>query len=373
MASLLIAKTLACRKRRIKCDEARPTCQNCTKSKRYCEGYNQRVVFKDPYGTMQGGQFGASAYSSAASGQAHYGLQQMGSSAQGSLQAIAPKPQYPHLPHGYHSSPHGNYYSNMREPIQGFDLGQHSGSFQTPSFSTPTLNPLVNPGDPTGIMPLTSPQHHSFQHESQTHQHQHQQHQHQYQPQHQPQHHPQHQHQGPILGAPNQSVYDPRYIKNEVFEGLLQTDNLRSSTNSQLPPTPQKAHKKETDDASIADSDDEDMAVDKEKLFGANNWSLAGPRLRNFSGFGYDEPLVRYLYTPQDEGLADAGLKTIFMHFIHVTSPVISLFERHPADLILRSDETQREKEFGLSNLSNGYNLWSCKSRRGIHIRPKLF
>jgi hypothetical protein len=39
---------IACRKRRIKCGEERPTCQNCTKSKRQCEGYNQRVVFKDP-------------------------------------------------------------------------------------------------------------------------------------------------------------------------------------------------------------------------------------------------------------------------------------------------------------------------------------
>ncbi|KAF4626152.1 hypothetical protein G7Y89_g12008 [Cudoniella acicularis] len=39
---------LTCRKRRIKCGEERPTCHNCTKSKRLCEGYNQRVVFKDP-------------------------------------------------------------------------------------------------------------------------------------------------------------------------------------------------------------------------------------------------------------------------------------------------------------------------------------
>ncbi|CAL3965201.1 unnamed protein product [Diplocarpon coronariae] len=39
---------LTCRKRRIKCGEEKPTCVNCTKSKRQCEGYNQRVVFKDP-------------------------------------------------------------------------------------------------------------------------------------------------------------------------------------------------------------------------------------------------------------------------------------------------------------------------------------
>ncbi|KAH8592900.1 hypothetical protein B0O99DRAFT_596726 [Bisporella sp. PMI_857] len=45
---------LTCRRRRIKCGEERPTCQNCTKSKRLCEGYNQRVVFKDPHTTYRG-------------------------------------------------------------------------------------------------------------------------------------------------------------------------------------------------------------------------------------------------------------------------------------------------------------------------------
>src|ERR1700761_8398539 len=37
---------LTCRKRRIKCGEERPTCANCIKSKRHCEGYNQRIIFK---------------------------------------------------------------------------------------------------------------------------------------------------------------------------------------------------------------------------------------------------------------------------------------------------------------------------------------
>ena len=39
---------LTCRKRRIKCGEERPVCKNCIKSKRQCEGYSQRVVFKPP-------------------------------------------------------------------------------------------------------------------------------------------------------------------------------------------------------------------------------------------------------------------------------------------------------------------------------------
>ncbi|KAF1811921.1 hypothetical protein P152DRAFT_381794, partial [Eremomyces bilateralis CBS 781.70] len=39
---------LTCRKRRIKCGEEKPVCGNCIKSKRHCEGYNQRVIFKPP-------------------------------------------------------------------------------------------------------------------------------------------------------------------------------------------------------------------------------------------------------------------------------------------------------------------------------------
>ena len=40
----------ACRKRRIKCGEERPTCTNCIKSKRSCEGYVPKLIVKDPPG-----------------------------------------------------------------------------------------------------------------------------------------------------------------------------------------------------------------------------------------------------------------------------------------------------------------------------------
>ncbi|KAF2763127.1 hypothetical protein EJ05DRAFT_26911 [Pseudovirgaria hyperparasitica] len=45
---------LTCRKRRIKCGEERPICSNCIKSKRQCEGYNPRVVWKPPIGDWPG-------------------------------------------------------------------------------------------------------------------------------------------------------------------------------------------------------------------------------------------------------------------------------------------------------------------------------
>lgn len=46
-------KQPACRQRRIKCGEERPTCQNCIKSKRDCQGYNQRVIFKEPLNALR--------------------------------------------------------------------------------------------------------------------------------------------------------------------------------------------------------------------------------------------------------------------------------------------------------------------------------
>jgi hypothetical protein len=47
---------LTCRKRRIKCGEERPICNNCIKSKRQCEGYNPRVIWKPPIGDWPGHQ-----------------------------------------------------------------------------------------------------------------------------------------------------------------------------------------------------------------------------------------------------------------------------------------------------------------------------
>ncbi|KAL4964105.1 putative C6 finger domain protein [Aspergillus stella-maris] len=41
---------LTCRQRRIKCGEEKPICNNCTKSKRECKGYAQRLIFKNPLG-----------------------------------------------------------------------------------------------------------------------------------------------------------------------------------------------------------------------------------------------------------------------------------------------------------------------------------
>lgn len=91
--------TIACRKRRIKCGEERPTCSNCIKSKRNCEGYTPRVIFKDPLNAFRpaiGAPQGSGAHFQHLVDQdavaAHYAHLQAGSANQIPLPAIAPRP-----------------------------------------------------------------------------------------------------------------------------------------------------------------------------------------------------------------------------------------------------------------------------------------
>ncbi|CAN8102184.1 unnamed protein product [Discula destructiva] len=106
---------LTCRKRRIKCDEAKPTCSNCIKSKRQCEGYSQRVVFKSPMGAIPGGPFGPLPYhhhhpdpTEALVNAQLQASQGKVSSSQGPLPIIAPKP--PSQDYGMAASYHQYYH-----------------------------------------------------------------------------------------------------------------------------------------------------------------------------------------------------------------------------------------------------------------------
>jgi hypothetical protein len=91
-------KIIACRKRRIKCGEERPTCANCIKSKRSCEGYAPRLTFKDPLGAFRpgwavkshGAHYQTLSHSNGAIGQ--YNRRPSAPGAQNQLPVIAPRP-----------------------------------------------------------------------------------------------------------------------------------------------------------------------------------------------------------------------------------------------------------------------------------------
>lgn len=89
---------VACRRRRIKCGEERPICANCVKSKRTCEGYNQRVVFKDGMNSVRAVPGAPGAASLPVDRRYHpYPIQPAPPALQ-TLQPIAPAPQLPIQP-----------------------------------------------------------------------------------------------------------------------------------------------------------------------------------------------------------------------------------------------------------------------------------
>lgn len=92
----------ACRKRRIKCGEERPTCANCVKSKRNCEGYTPRVIFKDPVhayhppvGAASGHGNSYSTIPTQGASTGHFVRVSLGSSNPAVLAPIAPRPSPP--------------------------------------------------------------------------------------------------------------------------------------------------------------------------------------------------------------------------------------------------------------------------------------
>ena len=111
----------ACRKRRIKCGEERPTCANCVKSRRSCEGYAPRLTFRDPLSAIVPGWAVREHYNGIPTGNGVAG--QVARSANGSqLPAIAPRPM----------------------PISQLPLPQ-----APPSQTKPSSKPLINGFQPT--------------------------------------------------------------------------------------------------------------------------------------------------------------------------------------------------------------------------------
>ncbi|KAI4603144.1 hypothetical protein KJ359_005936 [Pestalotiopsis sp. 9143b] len=220
---------LTCRKRRIKCDEARPTCGNCQKSKRHCEGYNQRVIFKDPLGAF--GAFGPLAYPQP-SPEALIREQQLSAAQQKSssqsLQIIAPKPPSP------------SYYPGV-----------------VPQFGTA----YHNQNDGAGL-------------------------------------------QQPVAAGWAE-------VDDEEYEYV--TD--------------------------MEESDDDDMIVETRQV---QLNSIVSQKLNDRFGYPGIQPrtfavhpnhaMATYEPSPANSPLNDKQIAAVFWHFVNVTGPAISMYERHPSD-----------------------------------------
>jgi hypothetical protein len=128
---------LTCRKRRIKCGEERPMCKNCIKSKRHCEGYSQRVVFRPP--TFE--------YRAAPNGGAHITFQAGPMATPMLSMHPGQMPQYTIDP---------NLYPNL---VPQFDQQQFMPYLQQPmSNFAPHAQPMPFPGYPMPSQPVSMPQ-----------------------------------------------------------------------------------------------------------------------------------------------------------------------------------------------------------------------
>ncbi|KAL8816195.1 MAG: hypothetical protein Q9223_004755 [Gallowayella weberi] len=131
-ASWELKYTSACRRRRIKCGEERPTCNNCVKSKRNCEGYTPRVIFKDPLGARpiggplreNGNQFQSITGFSAV--EAHHRPLQPRNAGQMPLPVIAPHPTQQEHPVWMGMKPFGPVVSAY--PDRPFDTAVYTPS-----------------------------------------------------------------------------------------------------------------------------------------------------------------------------------------------------------------------------------------------------
>ncbi|CAM1511415.1 Fc.00g089280.m01.CDS01 [Cosmosporella sp. VM-42] len=303
----------ACRRRRIKCDEGRPTCNNCIKSKRQCEGYSQRVIFKDPMGSMQGGPFGPALYPH---GSSHFaGQLQAKSSSQGPLPMIAPKP--PSYDYQGHQNLHMGHYGQ----------GQPSMSPTGYNFNQSPINHAHYPQPNVLVSPQAQPGYVKTDHNP-------------------------HQHHFALApngqgssnayakAPPPATAEAPSEVSREVVGTQVQTWDY------ELP----------DDDASMGESDDETR--DPRDFLGPvvqrfnGTWDANGTRVRNFSTFAQCDVLSEYTASAQIRELRDPQILAIFMHFIKVTGPSMSLYERHPFD-------HGEDDQFIGPNHKEADNLWS--------------
>ncbi|KAL2258506.1 hypothetical protein VTK26DRAFT_8160 [Humicola hyalothermophila] len=311
---------LTCRRRRIKCDEGKPTCNNCIKSKRECEGYSQKLTFKEPLGSFPSGNlFGHPVYhrqvqealgvdarlSAAAKAQA--------ASSQGPLALIAPKPPFPgggstfpqecqgalsppipgvlgfSPPHQLPSPPFLGYdpasVPGHAGPGKSDAHGGHFGAPADAQGSQPSAVSRITPPIFTGDQPLSASG------------------------------------SGPSLASPDSA--DARA-------------HSASSTN--------EAYWQSDDEASIGDSDDEvlpdahvlhlesnDLGIQVARQLEPDH-DIYGVRIRSFAILATENVLETYTPTSANSPLNDSQTAAVFWYFVNVTGPSMSLYERHPFD-----------------------------------------
>ncbi|KAI0406125.1 hypothetical protein F4802DRAFT_117727 [Xylaria palmicola] len=326
---------LTCRKRRIKCDEGKPTCNNCLKSKRQCEGYNQRVIFKDPLGAFAGAPYGPIQYP-APSPQALVREQQISAAQQRSssqsLQIIAPKP--PTV--GYHQVPthqFSHYYPSQAGPVPP----------QPPVNLAP--NPFLSQPQPskfTFFPPTTVDAFTQGQWRQDA--------------------------PGGSVQLPPRAAQDGSSQAAALVSPHLHGQPDESGTLAEVDVAHQAIEAQPEDweydyyddDESMAESDDGYSTTQREPYYGLDGagvvaarrfdhqYHMFGTHTRTFSTIGAETVLATYDPSPANSPLTDKHIAAVFWHFINVTGPSMSLYERHPLDPSnMFQGQTPKSKQHG--------------------------
>ncbi|SPO05939.1 related to UPC2 - regulatory protein involved in control of sterol uptake [Cephalotrichum gorgonifer] len=332
-----------CRKRRIKCDEGRPRCGNCMKSKRECEGYTQRVVFKEtmgayggPYGVMGGypvdPSHGGHPYvNPSVSGHPQPPPQQP--SAHSSHPVLAPRPpsfdfhgQQPHHPH---ISPTYGEIGTAHPAPGAFNFNDpYSVPPMPPTPSVVSSTSSSQPPEPNSV---TAAPWGGFPEQGN--------------------------------GAPPPAAtaqYAPDRLRCSDSPMLESRDRITAAYDPDI----------DIDDASVeemasASDDEQDLAtMDQQQQLvrtrrlntlidgsAIAHHEVDDTRMRTFSAYAQGNILTTYTPSAKQSGLTDAQTLAVFRHFIYVTGPSMSLYERHPFDHSKVSSEIPIPQ--------SGQNIWT--------------
>ncbi|KAK7418387.1 hypothetical protein QQX98_004007 [Neonectria punicea] len=239
-------------------------------------------------GAMQGGPYGPALYPGS-----HLVGHMQGKTSQGPLPIIAPKP--PSFAYqGHDNTPYGHYTQGQTvPPVYDFSPTQAV----PPPY--PQSNTMVPPQLPTGYVKIN--------------------------------HDPRPHHFGPPPNGQGGDAYSS-VRRPTMPPGLNENRDDRVGTvHDQF-----LAYDPPDDDTSMGESDDETR--DPRQVLGPmvkhfnGTWDPDGTQVRAFSTFAKCDVLSEYTASAQISELKDPKMLAIFMHFIQVTGPSMSLYERHPFD-----------------------------------------
>lgn len=170
------------------------------------------------------------------------------------------------------------------------------------------------------------------------------------------------------FGAPSQSNASPTVppcADVPLHGGILVKLESEASHDAEIPVIGNQVPPVLDDDALMGDSDEEGSITRHDSarrlnqlgLIAAqragNRFDMFGTQPRTFSGYADAGVLVSYEPDPSTSPLNDPNIAAVFWHFVNVTGPSISIYERHSFEPSLASLPGQ--------NGQARQHVWACK------------